>query len=203
MYVTGFSLFEILTSVTGLILDINCTRAQPMPAINILITIVNICRLIEFLFLIFLILYNDKFRNKFKNTLKGIFQTKNGLNTSFHSQAIEMEDIFFDEKLLEMKEKDNQIDLLFLSQVYTIISGIYITYYEYFKKFCEDQKKINLRRINFRDNVLFSIDNKTIMDYETEARIMVKLKVLPCDFIIHCPKIFQCILDMDGLHDIF
>lgn len=33
-----------------------------------------------------------------------------------------------------LKDKNNQIDLLFVSQIYTIISGIYAVYFEYYQK---------------------------------------------------------------------
>jgi hypothetical protein len=45
-------------SATSLILDINCTQDIPLPQINILVTVVNLSRILEFIFLIFLILLN-------------------------------------------------------------------------------------------------------------------------------------------------
>lgn len=76
MYVTGFSIFDIIMSTMSLLLDLNCTRPQPIPELNLLVTITNVIRLVEFGFLIFLIMFNEKFRKKFKHTLKGICQNK-------------------------------------------------------------------------------------------------------------------------------
>lgn len=164
MYVTGFSLFDIVMSTMSLLLDLNCTQPEPIPELNLLVTITNILRLAEFSFLLFLIMFNEKFRKKFKHTLKSMCQGRVSRSSSLDMLKIEMEDVFFNEKLLEMKEISNEIDLLLLSQVYTIISGIYIAYYEYFR---EGRRLENIRRINYRECISFSMDNKSIMGYET------------------------------------
>lgn len=86
---------------------------------------------------------------------------------------------------------------MLLSQVYTIISGIYIAYYEYFREPCQQEK---IRRIHFRENISFGINPQSIMDYETQARHMIKLKILPCNIILHSPKIFHRLVHKDSLH---
>lgn len=87
-----------------------------------------------------------------------------------------------------------------MSQIYTIISGIYIAYFEYFR---EGRRLESIRRINYRECISFYIDNKSIMGYETEARMLVKLKILPCTITIHCPEVFHQLLAQDGLNDVF
>ena len=58
MYVTGFSFFDIVMSVMTLVLGVSCNQQKPISIFHIFITITNIIRLIEFCFLIFLIIYN-------------------------------------------------------------------------------------------------------------------------------------------------
>lgn len=191
-------------SVMSLLLGLNCMQVQPIQGLNVMITITNICRLLEFAFLIFLIMFNEKFRKKFQHTLRSIFRKyKSRASLEDMLKTIEMEDVFFDEKLLEMKEKANSIDLLLLSQVYTIISGVYVAYLEYFKDIHSDLENRAIRSINYRESISFSICNKSIMGYETQARLLVKLKILSCSIIIHCPKVFENLLAMEGLNDVF
>ena len=40
------------------------------------------------------------------------------------------------------------------------------------------------------------------MNYDTEVRLLAKIKILQCDMIIHSPKIFRNLLAMDGLENI-
>ena len=67
-------------------------------------------------------------------------------------REIEMEKLAFDEKLLKIKEKENKIDLLLVSQIYTIISGVYVANFEYNS---EEDSVVEIRRIHFKENISF------------------------------------------------
>lgn len=36
-------------------------------------------------------------------------------------------------------------------------------------------------------------------NYEFETRLLVKIKILKCRFTLHCPKVFEKLLKLDGL----
>lgn len=88
----------------SLLIQLNCLQEQPLPEITVLTTIVNLFRLLEYAFLLFLILFNQRFRMKFKHLLRGIFQREAGVRAMQGlREKFEMEDVFFDENLLELK----------------------------------------------------------------------------------------------------
>lgn len=57
MYVTGFSLFLALESTISILIILNCIK-YTIDGIDILLQFMNIVRLVQFVFLIFLILFN-------------------------------------------------------------------------------------------------------------------------------------------------
>ena len=70
----GFSTFYFATGLMDLLININCLDTSPVSGITILATIINLIRLAEFMFMIFLILIQDNFRRKFKKMIKQLFQ---------------------------------------------------------------------------------------------------------------------------------
>ena len=74
-----------------------------------------------------------------------------------------------------------------ISQIYTIISGIYIGFVEFFQ-----QDKIHeIRPIYFLERTTFLIDQSSVIRYDTEVRVLSKLKILKCSMSIIAPKIFK------------
>lgn len=43
------------------------------------------------------------------------------------------------------------------------------------------------------------MDNYSVMNYEKEARVMLRLKILDCLVELHSPRVFNKMLNKDGL----
>lgn len=82
LYVTGFSIFLFLMGLIELLVNINCIQKSPLSGITVLVTIANISRLMEFVFLLVLVLMQDNFRRKFKRMLKNIFESQSSKSNS-------------------------------------------------------------------------------------------------------------------------
>ena len=65
-----------------LLVNINCIQKSPLSGITVLVTIANISRLMEFVFLLVLVLMQDNFRRKFKRMLNNIFESQSSKSNS-------------------------------------------------------------------------------------------------------------------------
>lgn len=87
-----------------------------------------------------------------------------------------------------------------MSQIYTIISGVYIANFEYNT---QEESVNEVRSIHFKENVSFRLDQQSIINYEKEDRGMLKLKALACQMILHAPKIFRKMLEVDNINNVY
>lgn len=59
-----------------------------------------------------------------------------------------------------------------------------------------------IRPIYFLEKTTFLIDQSSVIKYDTEVRMLSKLKILKCNMSIHAPRIFKNLLIMDGLDNV-
>lgn len=77
-------------SATSLAMAIDCQENNQLNIIISLVTVINIIRLFQFTFTIFLILWNGRFRIKFKHTIKYLF-VKNKSSVRKVSDSFELD----------------------------------------------------------------------------------------------------------------
>ena len=107
-FVIGMSIILALFSIAELAIYMNCLN--PKPLMLIWATIFNFAKLIEFLYLIFVMLSYKKIGNKVKKLFRGIFSTTNvkssmtiGEKRLTQKQLLEIIDIGMKEKILDIQ----------------------------------------------------------------------------------------------------
>lgn len=133
-------------------------------------------------------------------------------NSSFFQSTDENVD--FEELFLDIKEEQNQLDILKISQVVTIVSGVYVAYKQYFNNAGEyfrhnlsddsnseysrsKSKTRNVRptrKIEYYEKMSIVIDSEIVKDYVVDLSLLPRLGVLACSMTIHAPKVFQRLL---------
>jgi cytochrome b subunit of formate dehydrogenase len=140
LYVVGFAAFWISESVIVILLYLNCKQTKPDADFFPLVTLFNLLRLTQCFFIYFVIFKSENVRRAFKKFLKKMFTNnskshdlKKMDSLSQETSTNPNEEIFnFESLLLDIQEQNNNIDILKISQVVTIVSGIYVAYKEYY-----------------------------------------------------------------------
>jgi hypothetical protein len=125
------------------------------------------------------------------------------------------ENVDFEELFLDIKEEQNQLDILKISQVVTIVSGIYVAYKQYFSsadeyfhhnlsddsncsEYSHNKSKTRnvrpTRKIEYYEKMSIVIDSEIVKDYVVDLSLLPRLGVLACSMTIHAPKVFQRLL---------
>lgn len=97
-----------------------------------------------------------------------------------------------------------------MCQIYTIVSGVYAFFYEYFRdQILAPRETYNLsannggiKPLNFKESITLEIDHESMKNYEFETRMMLKLKILKCVITLHSPKVFHQLLELDRLEGV-
>lgn len=192
-----------------LALYFNCL--DPNPLMLIWATIYNLTKLIEFLYLIFVMLGYKKIGNKVKKLFRGLFSKASEDSAMVirekrltEKQLGDFIDIGMKEKILDIQEEENQIDFIRITQVMTILMGIKIAYQEYL---CPTQNNIDrindLKNLLFHEEVSFQIGPKLIKDYEQAAHILPRISLLRGKFTIFAPRVFARLLAEDTVGEIW
>lgn len=113
---------------------------------------------------------------------------------------------------MDIKEERNEIDLLRISQIVTIVSGIYIAYQQYYrptKKAAQlsgreagergPQSSRKIKTIHFLEKISIKLNARITKDFIVDYSLLPRLGILECTMLIHAPKVFQVLLDKDGL----
>lgn len=135
VYIVGYSIFLIILLVINIVELLNCHKSNPQSFLEIFITVLNLVRLSQFVFFFVIVFKNESFRRSFKKFWKSKFITKDQMvdiskASSFFKSG--EADVDFEELFLDIKEEQNQLDILKISQVVTLVSGIYVAYKQYF-----------------------------------------------------------------------
>ena len=169
-FVIGMSVILALYSIAELAIYMNCL--DPKPLMIIWATIFNFAKLIEFLYLIFVMLSYKKIGNKVKKLFRGIFSTSNvkssmtiGEKRLNQKQLLEIIDIGMKEKILDIQEEENQIDFIRITQVMTILTGIKISYKEYMYRGEKEDFINDLKNLFFSEEISFQIGPELIKEY--------------------------------------
>lgn len=207
-FVIGMSIILVVFSVATLVLYLNCL--DPNPLMLIWASIFNLTKLVEFLYLIFVMLSYKKVGNKVKKLFRGAF-SRQSVGSSVlirekrltEKELLDFIDIGMKEKILDIQEEESQIDFIRITQVMTILTGIKIAYQEYL---CASQsvERINdLKNLYFHEDVSFEISPKLIKHYEQAAHILPRISLLRGRFTIYAPRVFSRLLMEDQVGDIW
>lgn len=76
LFVSGYSIFLLCLSLTNLLLAIDCQKSTPSSVYHFMVIFVNILRPVQFAFTLSIVLWNVRFRRKFKMLVKNILSCK-------------------------------------------------------------------------------------------------------------------------------
>ena len=141
LYVIGYSAFWILESVIEILLYFNCNSSSPTADFDPLTTIYNILRICQCFFIFVIIFKDGKVRKTFVKFVRKICSKKvdESAFTKYPSFSFNVDSdssrrgsFNFEQVLLKIKEDSNEIDILKISQVMTLVSGVYLAYKQYY-----------------------------------------------------------------------
>ena len=227
-YLVGYGLLQTVSLAINIAELVNCESSNPSASFLPLVTVYNILRIVRFLYIFFILFNNLQFRRVFKKYIKRVFSKGGGgekisehVNSSFR-ESFRDENFDFEEFFLEIKDEKNEIDLLKMSQVLTIVSGIYIAYRQYYNISDEyfpsgpvkknsvysaqsflSQERSQTRKIFYHEKMSILLDAEIVKDYIIDYSLIPQLGILKCQMIIHAPKIFQQLLGADRLEHIY
>lgn len=135
-FVIGMSIILTVMAAATFGLYLNCL--SPKPEMLVCATIFDICRLVEFIYLIGVMLTYNKIGKKVKKLFRGLFSDSDVKSSLAmrekrfdERELIDFIDMGMKEKILDIQEEESQIDFIRITQVITILTGIKIAYQEY------------------------------------------------------------------------